>query len=49
MTISFLGLLVCEFDLFVDYVPGEAIDRRVYPVMLFTSTMNPARLLAFSA
>jgi hypothetical protein len=28
-------LFVYNFDLLIDYLAGEAIDRYVYPVMLF--------------
>ena len=29
------GLLIHDLDLLIDYFPCEAIDRHVYPVMLF--------------
>ena|SRR5437868_5055056 len=36
-------LLVQHFDLLIDHLPRKPIDRGVYPVMLFTSTMNLLR------
>ena len=36
-------LLVHYLDLLIDHLPRKPIDRGVYPVMLFTSTMNLLR------
>jgi hypothetical protein len=43
MTISSLGLLVYDFDLFVDHLPGEAVDYHMHPVMLFAFSRKVRR------
>ena len=35
LAISFLKLLLRQFDLSIDHLVGETVDGEVYPVMLF--------------
>ena len=40
-----LALFLNYFDLFIDHLPGEAIDRNVHPVMLLPLDVKVAQII----